>query len=71
MNNNLHCEVYREIQRIIAKRNEKLPNMSLNDVSNEVFLRYLHRYGATAFTSAPIALLIVIVHNLYVDAYRR
>lgn len=71
MNNNLHCEVYREIQRIIAKRNEKLPNMNLNDVSNKVFLRYLQRYGATAFTSAPIALLIVIVHNLYVDAYRR
>lgn len=69
--NDLHYEVYRAIQRIIAKRNEKLPNQDLDDISQEVFARYLSRYNAAGFTSAPIALLLVIVHNSYVDAYRR
>lgn len=71
MNQDLHCQVFYEIQRIIKNRNEKLPYMSLEDVSQEVFARYLQRYHSAAFTSAPIALLLVIVHNLYVDAYRR
>ncbi|MBQ9126573.1 MAG: sigma-70 family RNA polymerase sigma factor, partial [Thermoguttaceae bacterium] len=71
MNSDLHYEVFCAIQRIIAKRNEKLPNQDLDDISQEVFARYLQRYSAASFNSAPIALLLVIVHNLYVDAYRR
>lgn len=71
MNSDLHYEAYCAIQRIIAKRNEKLPNQNLDDISQEVFARYLQRYSAAGFTSAPIALLLVIVHNFYVDAYRR
>ncbi|MBQ6828213.1 MAG: sigma-70 family RNA polymerase sigma factor [Thermoguttaceae bacterium] len=71
MNHDLHYQVFLEIQRIIAIRNEKLPNRDLEDISQEVFARYLQRYSAASFNSAPIALLLVIVHNLYVDAYRR
>ncbi len=67
----LHYQVFLAIQRIIKIRNEKLPNRELEDITQEVFARYLQRYAATAFTSAPIALLLVIVRNLYVDAYRR
>lgn len=71
MNHDLHSEVFREIQRIIANRNEKLPHMNLEDICQETFVKFLQRYGSASFTSAPIALILVIVHNLYVDAYRR